>query len=140
MKDIDLAVELLEKENFTLAAVKESKVIFSSYEEGIKPLYTVVKEEKEVLKGSSIADRVTGKAAAMLCAYAEIKELKTGLISHSAINVLKETNIRYEYDEITPYIKNRNQTGMCLVETLSLEENNIVELLIGIENFLKNIK
>lgn len=103
MKDIDLAVELLEKENFTLAAVKESKVIFSSYEEGIKPLYTVVKEEKEVLKGSSIADRVTGKAAAMLCAYAEIKELKTGLISHSCVWQYENTifgHLKYKF----PYV------------------------------------
>lgn len=140
MKDIDLAVELLEKENFTLAVVKKNKVIFSSYKEGIQPLYTVVREQKEVLKGSSAADRVTGKAAAMLCAYAEIKELKTGLISDSAINVLKETNIRYEYDEIVPYIKNRDQTGMCRVETLSLKANNIEELLICIEKFLESIK
>ncbi|HHZ03305.1 MAG TPA: DUF1893 domain-containing protein [Tissierellia bacterium] len=140
MKDIDIAVELLKKNNFTLVVVKEGKVIFSSYDKGINPLYTVLREQKEDLKGASIADRVTGKAAAMLCSYAEIKELKTELISVNAINVLKEANIKYDYVQITPYIKNRDQTGMCPVETLTLKANNIEELLIEIEKFLENIK
>lgn len=140
MKDIDIAVELLEKEKLALAIVKEGKVIFSSSDKGIKPLYTAVKEQKNELEGSSVADRVTGRAAAMLCTYAGIKQLKTKLISDNAINVLKETSISYEYDEHAPYIKNRDKTGMCPVETLSLKANNIDELLTGIEAFLDSIK
>lgn len=140
MKDIEMAVELLEKEKLALAIVKDGKIIFSSRDKGIKPLYTVVKEQKNELEGSSVADRVTGKAAAMLCAYAGVKELKTKLISDNAINVLKETNILYEYDESAPYIKNRDKTGMCPVETLSLKSENIDELLLGIENFLDSLK
>lgn len=140
MKDIDMAVELLEKEKLALAIVKDGKVIFSSSDKGIKPLYTAVKEQKNELEGSSVADRVTGRAAAMLCAYAGIKELKTKLISDNAINILKETNILYEYDEHTSYIKNRDKTGMCPVETLSLKAENIDELIKGIEAFLESIK
>ena len=140
MKDIDIAVELLEKENFTLVIVKGGKIVFSSNDKGIKPLYTAVKEQKEELRGSSVADRVTGKAAAMLCTYVNIKQLKTGLISENALNVLKETNIIYEYDENTSYIKNRSKTGMCPVEILSLKTSNIDELLIRMEKFTENIK
>lgn len=140
MKDIDMAVDFLEKENLTLAIVKDGKLIFSSKDKGIKPLYIAATEKKEELEGSSVADRITGRAAAMLCAHGEIKQLKTGLISDNAVNVLKETNILYEYDEKTTYIKNRDKTGMCPVETLSLKANNINELLIGIESFLESIK
>jgi len=140
MKDIEIAVELLEKEKLALAIVRDGRVIFSSSDKGIKPLYTAVKEQKNELEGSSVADRVTGKAAAMLCEHAGIKQLKTRLISDNAINVLKETNILYEYDEHAPYIKNRDKTGMCPVETLSMKVENIDELLQGIENFLDSIK
>lgn len=140
MKDIDMAVELLENEKLALAVVKEGKVIFSSRDKGIKPLYTAVKEQKDELEGSSVADRVTGKAAAMLCAHAGVKELKTKLISDNAINVLKETSIILEYDEHAPYIKNRDKTGMCPVETLSLKADSIEELLSGIESFLDSIR
>lgn len=140
MKDIDIAVELLKKENLTLVIVKGGKIIFSSSDKGIKPMYTAVKEQKEELEGSSVADRVTGKAAAMLYICGNIKQLKTGLISGNALNVLKETNIIYEYDEITSYIKNRSKTGMCPIEILSLKASNIDELLIRIEKFTENIK
>lgn len=140
MKDIDMAVGILEKENLALAIVKDGKVIFSSSGKGIKPLYTAVKEQKGELEGSSLADRVTGRAAAMLCAYAGIKQLRTKLISDNAINVLKETNILYEYEEHAPYIKNHDKTGICPVETLSLKAENIDELLKGIEEFLDSIK
>ncbi|MFA9423228.1 MAG: DUF1893 domain-containing protein [Sedimentibacter sp.] len=140
MKDVRLAKELLEKEKFALAIVKDGKLVFSSYERGIKPLYIAVEQLKDELEGSSVADRVTGKAAAMLCKYANIKELNTRLISENAINVFKETSIIYEYEELAPYIKNRDKTGMCPVETISLKSNDISELLSGIANFLESIK
>ena len=140
MKDIDIAVELLEKEKLALAIVKDGKTIFTSSGKGIKPLYTALQEHKNKLEGSSVADRVTGRAAAMICAYAGIKQLKTKLISDNAINILKETNIIYEYNERALFIENRDRTGMCPVETLSLKTENIEELLKGITNFLESIK
>lgn len=140
MKDIDIAKELLNDENLNLAIVKDSKIIFKSKDRGIKPLYTAINEIREELVGCSIADRVTGKAAAMLCKYGDIKELHTKLISENAINILKETTITFNYDELTPFIKNRDKTGMCPVETLSIKTNSIDELLVDISNFLKNIR
>jgi hypothetical protein len=139
MKDIDVAVELLEKEELALAIVKHNRVILTSSGRGIKPLYTAYEEHKIELEGSSVADRVTGKAAAMLCVHAGVKQLKTKLISENAIKVLKESNIIYEYDECTPFIKNRDRTGMCPVETLSLKIDNMDELLVGIKSFLDSI-
>lgn len=139
MNDIEMAVELLEKENLTLAIVKDGKLIYSSCDKGIKPLYTAHKENID-LRGSSVADRVTGKAAAMICANACINELNTKVISDNAINELKESNIVFNYDLHTPFIKNRDKTGMCPVETLSLKAENVDDLLIGIEKFLESIK
>lgn len=140
MKDIEIAKELLNTENLNLAIVKDSKIIFKSKDRGIKPLYTAINEIKEDLVGASIADRVTGRAAAMLCEYGFIKELHTKLISENAISILKDTKIIFNYDEVTPFIKNRDQTGMCPVETLSIKTNNINELLDGISKFLENIR
>lgn len=140
MKDVDLAKDLLEKDQLTLAIVKNGKVIFTSKEKGINPLFTAVRELKEELRGSSIADRVTGKAAAMLCVYAEIKELYTKVLSENAVEVLSDSSVVYEFEKSTPHIKNRDKTGMCPIETLSLKSNNIQELLSNISNFLDGIK
>lgn len=140
MKDVDLAKEFLEKEQLTLVIVKEGKVIFSSKDKGIKPMYTAVCELKEKLSGSSAADRVIGKAVAMLCKYANIKELHTKIISEAAVKVLEEGKIIFTYEKSSPYIKNRDKTDMCPVEKLSQNIDNAPLLLERITSFLEGIK
>lgn len=139
MKDIDLAKETIKNTNSTLVIVKYQKVIFLSEDKGIKPIYTAVTKYKDELIGSSIADRVTGKAAAVLYKYAGINELYTMLISQRAIEVLKKESIDFSYDKNVPYIKNRNKTDMCPVEKLSEDTENIDILLQKLENFLARI-
>ena len=137
MKDIELAKNLLNNEKKTIVIVKDGKVVFLSKDKGIEPVYTAFNEFKDELQGSSAADKVIGKAAAMIYAYAGIKELSTNLISEKAVDVLKNTTIVYEYEKLVSYIKNRDRSGMCPIETLSLEVNNIDELLLKISNFLQ---
>lgn len=139
MKDIELAKDLMDKEKKAIVIVKDKRVIFSSEERGIKPVYTALNELKDELRGSSAADRVVGKAAAMIYEHAGVKELSTMLISESAINVLIKTPITYEYEKSAPYIENRDRSGMCPVEALSQKADNIDELLAEISSFLKSI-
>lgn len=139
MKDLELAKEILERDQKTLVIVKGGEEIFSSDGKGIKPLYTALRDHKEDLRGSSAADKVVGRAAAMIYAYAGIKELSARLISDNALQELKNTSIAYEYQKAVPYIKNRDQSGMCPVETLSLKTSNIDQLLDEIRRFLENI-
>lgn len=42
MTDIDLAKKLLSDKDFALAIVKEGKLIYSSRDKGISPIYTAV--------------------------------------------------------------------------------------------------
>jgi hypothetical protein len=136
MKDIELAKKLLDNEEKAIVIVKDGKVIFSSEGKGIKPIYTALKEFKDRLQGSSVADKVIGRAAAMICQHAGIKELSTKLISGKAIEFLKNTSIVYEYEKLVPYIKNRDLSGMCPIESLSLEADSVDELLTKISEFL----
>ncbi len=140
MKDIDIAKNILKDEELALVVVKDGEVIYKSNGRGIKPLYTAHSEMKNSLKGASIADKVIGKAAAMICADAEIHELYTDLISENAIELLEMANIRSSYKIKVPAIKNRDQSGLCPMENLSLKAQNIEDLLRGIEAFLRDIK
>ncbi len=140
MKDLELAKEILEEKELTLAIVKEGKILFTSTDKGIKPMYTAVVELKEELKGASAADRVIGRAAAILFKYAGIKELYTKLISNEAIKVFENSNIKFFYDEGSPYIKNRDKTDMCPVEKLSQGVDNPEELIQRISKFLDSMK
>ncbi|MBF8983547.1 DUF1893 domain-containing protein [Lutibacter sp. B2] len=140
MKDIDLAKAILEKDKLALVIVKEEEVIFYSKEKGIKPIYMAVNTLKDQLVNSSVADRVIGKAAAMLCKYSNIKALHTKLISESAMEVLEKENIILTYDESAPYIKNRDKTDLCPVEKLSSDIENTNLLLEKITDFLESIQ
>lgn len=137
MKDIALAKNLLNDEKKAIVIVKDGEVIFSSKDKGIKPVCAALNEFKDELQGSSVADKVIGKAAAMIYKHADIKELSTKLISERAVDVLKNTSIVYDYEKLVPYIKNRDQSGLCPIETLSLQTDNIDELLLKISNFLE---
>ncbi len=140
MKDLELAKEVLAEKELTLVIAKDGKIIFTSTDKGIKPMHTAVLELKEELRGASVADRVIGRAAAILCKYAEIKELYTYLISHEAIKVFENSSIIFFYDESSPYIKNRDKTDMCPVEKLSQNVDSPEELIQRISEFLDSMK
>lgn len=137
MKDIELAKKYLEEDNLSIAVVKNGELIYKSQEKGIKPMYFLAVNEKGTLKGVSIADKVIGKGAAMLCSYIGAKELYAQLISEGAIEVLEEENIVYTYDRICPYIKNREKSDMCPVEKIATNVDDMETLLGEIGKFLK---
>lgn len=137
MKDIELAKKYLEEDNLALAVVKNGELIYKSQEKGIKPMYFLAVNEKGILKGTSIADKVIGKGAAMLCSYIGAKELYAQLISEGAIKVLEEENIVYTYDRICPYIKNREKSDMCPVEKIATNVDDMETLLGEIGKLLK---
>ncbi len=68
------------------------------------------------LKDFCAADRVVGKAVAMLFALSGIKELYTTVISRPAAEFLTSAGIKFSYDEMTEYIINRKGDGQCPME------------------------
>ena len=137
MKDIDIAKDLLKEKDFALVVVKDGEVLFTSNDRGIKPMYTLVREMKDEVAGSSIADRVIGRGAALLSQYLKIKEVYSNLMSKSAIEVLEREEIQYSFLEICESIKNRDQTGLCPIETISLDETNPIKFIEELEIFFK---
>lgn len=137
MKDIDMAIELLEKENLALVVVKNGQVIFKSHDKGIKPMYCVATEFLNLAESSAVADKVVGKGAALLCKLLKIKEVYTPLISDTAIEVLEEANIDFSYDKSCKHILNRNKTDLCPVEKMAIESENEIDFLKKLKSFLK---
>ena len=103
----------------TIAVVSNGEV-FTSQERGVKPLLHLLTEKKGFLKGASVADKVIGKAAALLMVLGEIKEVHTLIISEPAIKVFEKHNISCFYDKKVDRIVNRTGDGLCPMETLCL--------------------
>lgn len=81
---------------------------------GVKPLLDLLEQN---LAGFCAADKVVGKAAALLYRLIGISEIHAGVISEPAIQVLQRGGIAVFYDRKVPAIRNRTDTGFCPMET-----------------------
>ncbi|MBN2260263.1 MAG: DUF1893 domain-containing protein [Clostridiales bacterium] len=139
MKDFDMAKNLIVENKYACVIVKEGKVIYASDARGIFPLY----EAKEILKidlnGAALADKVIGKAAAMIAVEGGVEAIHGQVMSVNAINYLIQHEITYSFDLLTEYIKNRELTGMCPVETRAITTDDYSELNGKVKEFLKTI-
>ena len=117
---LEKAKSILLSSASTIAVISNGEV-FTSQERGVKPLLFLLKEKKEFLKGASVADKVIGKAAALLMALGEIKEVHTLIISEPAIKVFEKYNIPCFYDKKVDRIENRTGDGLCPMEMLCLD-------------------
>ncbi len=123
----------------TIAVVSNGEV-FTSQERGVKPLLHLLTEKKGFLKGASVADKVIGKAAALLMVLGEIKEVHTLIISEPAIKVFEKYNIACFYDKKVDRIVNRTGDGLCPMETLCLDVDEPKEAFQKITDFIKTMK
>ena len=123
IEPLERAKSLLKSTDSTLCVVSGDDV-FTSQERGVKPLLFLLKEKKELLKGASVADKVIGKAAALLMVLGEIKEVHTLIISEPAVKVFEKHNIPCFYDKKVTRIVNRTGDGLCPMETLCLNIDN----------------
>ncbi|MDO5440484.1 MAG: DUF1893 domain-containing protein [Erysipelotrichaceae bacterium] len=136
MKDIIKAKELL-KDDKTLILVKDDDVIESTLS-GIKPLIGLLNNNKD-LNGYSIADKIVGKAQAMLIVKANIKEVYTKVLSKQGEMILKKYNIPYSYETLTDQIINRKGTDICPMEKTVKDIDNIEDGYILLKEAVKNI-
>lgn len=139
MKDIDIAKQILIKDSLTLCIVKDGNIVYTSKDRGVYPIYHAVKSDSVDVVDAYIADKVTGKGAALLCAFGRIGALHTGVISKPALKVLKDNNIVVTYDKLVDNIANRTGDGLCPVESLSKNIDNPEDIISPVEDFLSKV-
>lgn len=105
---------------------------------GIKDLYSLLKEEPGFLRGASVADKVVGKAAAALMILGGVKKIFADVIGLSALSFLRHAGMEVTFTQAVPYIINRNNTGMCPLEQLSMGKNSSFEILEILEEYAMN--
>ncbi len=113
--------DILLKENHTLVIYKNNASVITSNDRGVNSLIKLIKEDKSQLSGSLIADKVIGKAAALLMIYAGVKEIYAPIISKPALQTLLRHNVKIYYDKEVERIINRKGDGLCPMETLCLD-------------------
>ena len=125
MTKLEEIKEILHKKNASLVVYYENGNIQEYYQDRIKDIKDILQENPDALRGTLVADKVIGKVAASILAFAGVKEIYAEMISEFAIPVLEENNIEYKYLKKVEYIKNKDKTEMCPMENKYKNEKDI---------------
>ncbi|MFB3888011.1 MAG: DUF1893 domain-containing protein [Candidatus Bathyarchaeia archaeon] len=116
MSDLDIAKTELYEENLTIAIVKDGRVLYSTKSHSVSGLLDAIDQLGSQLEGASVADRVTGKAIALLCAYARMREVYAAVLSRKGQAVFKQNGIPCQWRELVNNILDADKTSLCPFE------------------------
>ncbi len=123
----------------SIVVVKNNEVVFEANQRGIKPIFDLFTNNKDLLKDSYVADKVIGRGAAMFLLSAGVKGIYGRLMSKQALAICPADMI-VEYDQVTDYIMNRDKTGSCPIESISMEVDTVEALTKRVGLFLDSLK
>lgn len=106
------AKRILEQEKLSCVLCNgNDKDTVRSSARGIRPLLEFI--ETGGYKGYCAADRIVGKAAAMLYVILGVSEVYADVMSEQGMNMLKKHDIDCECGLLVKEIRNRQDTGIC---------------------------
>ena len=110
---------------YSIVIIRNDEVIFRSKDSGIAPLLEAIESiSMEKLRETYVADKIVGKAAALLFALFKPRYVFSVTISKPAIEVLKVNDIEFDYDNLVDHILNRDKTDLCPFEKAVLQIND----------------
>ena len=136
MKSLEAAKLTLAEGGYTCVVARGGKVIFTSRERGVKPLVDYYRQYGQAHPGAALADKVIGRAAALLARLACIGEVYAGVLSTGALEELNKAGISAGYKTKVEAVRNRAGTGLCPMEQLSQGVDDPLEMLARAEDFL----
>jgi len=138
MQDLRLAKLRLKEGNLTLVIVKEGRVIFETESQGVSGFLQAIEKLGKELVASSVADKIVGAAAAMLCAYSEVASVFAVTISEEGIKVLEGNDIFYQFENRVPNILNYGRTDVCPFEKLAIGSGDPKEAYVKLKSFAES--
>ena len=134
----DELIRILQDGNHSLVVAGDGIRTFDG--RGISDLYDLLTEHPGWLRGASVADKVVGKGAAALLILGGVRVLFAGVVSTSALGLLKDSGIPVRFSQEVAHIVNRKGDGVCPVETLCKECTTAAQCLPLIREFVAKIK
>ena len=114
-QDLQKAKQLLAEGTYTCVLCLAERV-YTSTRRGVAPLMGWLEEGTD-LRGFSAADKVVGKATAMLYCLLGVRSVYARVMSRAAVAVFEQQGIPYFYDTAVDAIQNRAGNGLCPMET-----------------------
>ena len=135
--DLEIARNRLKEENLSLVIVKDGKIIFETKSSGLRGFLQAIELFNKRLTESSLADRVMGRAAALLSVYSGVSAVFAVTISEEGIKVLEDNNILYQFENCVPKILNSRGNDMCPFEKLTISITGPAEAYSKLKSLIK---
>lgn len=114
MSDLEQAIELLKAGGCSCVLFRDGTT-YTSTKRGVAPLVEWLAGGTDII-GFSAADKIVGKAAALLFIMGGVKEVYAPVMSETAAEILAHHGIHAEYETLVRTIINRGGTGPCPME------------------------
>ncbi len=113
--DLDRAKELLASTGSTCVLCRD-ELVYQTTARGIRPLVDWLHSGEDTC-GFSAADKVVGKAAALMYCLLGVRRVYGQVMSTAAVKVLRRNGVEAYWGTLTEFIRNRAGTGLCPMET-----------------------
>ena len=116
MQDLEIAKKELHEKKLTLVIAKNGQILFQTNSHRVSGFIRAIDTLGIQLKNASLADRVVGKALALLCVYAGIKEVYADVLSKKAQTLFEENRVAFQWEHLVDNILDLNKIGVCPFE------------------------
>ena len=128
-------LEQLKKNNYAIIASNG----YYSFDTGIKPVINKINERIDYFNNLSVADKIVGKASAMLLCLSGAKEVDCIVLSKTGKDILEKYGVIYKYEQLVDYIINRTHDDMCPMEKTVKDIDDLNKAYEALNNKLKSL-
>ena len=134
----EIAIDMIKSQKASCVTVRNGKIETKGSPRGIA--YTIDLHEKNMLCGAFVADKVVGKAAAMIFTLGKVSSCYAENLSEEALKWLTDHNIPTEYTNISEHIVNRTGDGICPMELTVQNIENEEEAIEALKKKIEELK
>jgi hypothetical protein len=131
---------VLEDQGLSLLVVRQGTELYRSFHDGVRPLLELAAWFPGGLAGATVADRVVGACAARIFDYLHVDHVIGLTGSIPAERILHAAAISYSFRTTVVDIRNRDDTGTCPFELLSIQHAKATELIPAIRARLAELR
>lgn len=138
MDSLQSAINLIKEETATCVVMKDHKIIKTISGQGIAPVIDLY--EQGVLKDAFVADKIIGKAAAMIMVLGGVKEVYGKVMSRAGKEYLESRGVKVSNGQCIDMISNRAGNGICPMERTVMEIEEPAEALTALKETLATLR
>jgi len=118
VKPLDEYIERLDASGLSLMVYDGDDIIFKSSSKGVRPHLEAIDALGKRLRGTTMVDKIVGRAAALLILYGGPAEVHAGVINPGGRRLLLDAGVRLSYGEEIEHIKTVDGRIYCPFEAM----------------------